>query len=140
MRRIGAERDVRAPFTPKEALAANVVVYRARKRLSQTELAELVGISRPTVSRIERCEGDPTLDVLSRIAAALNVDIAELFSTDIGPEFSTNAELERRAAGSREGSVNARVLFAAMDESAGKPGERAFAERYSNAGRPRVER
>ncbi len=139
MRKI-AERDARARITPKEALAANVVVYRARKRLSQTELAERVGISRPTISRIERCDGDPTLDVLARIAAALNVDFADLFSTEIGPEFSTNAELERRATESREGSVNARDLFAAMDESAGQPVERAFAERYSNAGRPRLER
>jgi transcriptional regulator with XRE-family HTH domain len=126
-------------------LAINVTVSRARKRLSQTELAELVGISRPTISRIERGEGDPTLDVLERIAAAFNISISDLFIPESGDELSSNAELERRASQSRRGSVNARDLLVAVDESADHPAERyaasaATAERYSNAGRPRVER
>ena len=126
----------RPPSPAKENLAINVTVFRARKRLSQTELAELVGISRPTISRIERGEGDPTLDVLERIAAAFNIGIPDLFISESGDEFSSNAELERRASQSRRGeSVDVRDLIVAVDEAAGHP-----AERYSNAGRPRVER
>ncbi|MBV8748740.1 MAG: helix-turn-helix transcriptional regulator, partial [Candidatus Eremiobacteraeota bacterium] len=40
--------------TALESLRANVIVGRARAHLSQDALAERAGISRPTVSRIER--------------------------------------------------------------------------------------
>lgn len=118
-----------------ERLAVNVLVQRARKKLSQADLAERAGVSRPTISRIERGDGDFTLAVVDRIAAAFNVDVTELFADERHEEPADDAELERRAAQkSRDGSVSARALLSAVDEAGFPP------ERYSKAGRRPVER
>lgn len=48
--------------------------------INQTELADRIGLSRVGLSKA--INGNPTVDTLERIAAALNVPITELFSTD----------------------------------------------------------
>lgn len=48
--------------------------------INQTELADKIGLSRVGLSKA--INGNPTVDTLERIATALNVPIAELFSTD----------------------------------------------------------
>lgn len=48
--------------------------------INQTELADKIGLSRVGLSKA--INGNPTVDTLERIAAALNVPITELFSTD----------------------------------------------------------
>jgi transcriptional regulator with XRE-family HTH domain len=121
--------------SPAQELADHVVVARARKGLSQAELAERAGISRDTLSRIERGEADPTLNVLSRLADALSVDVAELLARDRGDALADDDELVRRAADIRAGNVDARTLLVAIDDAAGHA-----PERYSRAGRPRVAR
>lgn len=50
------------------------------KGITQKKLAEDIGVAEISLSRSLR--GNPTLDTLERIAAALNVPITELFSTD----------------------------------------------------------
>ncbi len=87
----------------QEALGANVVSFRARKRLSQSALAERARVSRPTISRIERGDGDPTLRVLDSLAAALEVDVAELFAREDAEAISGDAALDSRARYSRAG-------------------------------------
>ncbi|MBV8580090.1 MAG: helix-turn-helix transcriptional regulator, partial [Candidatus Eremiobacteraeota bacterium] len=112
-----------------------LIVGRARARLSQEALAERAGISRPTVSRIERgTAGDVGLDVIQRIADALDLAIADLF---VLPDSAgvDDAELARRAAASDDEFVDADALLDAVDEAAGRP-----RERYSRAGRPQVAR
>ena len=101
--------STRAPAL--EALRVNVIIGRARSRLSQTELAERAGVSRPTISRIERASGDVGIDVIQRIADALGVAVADLF-------ISANAV-----------SVDEDELL----------GDRSI-ERYSQAGRPPMAR
>lgn len=121
-----------------EALRVNVIVGRAKARLSQDQLAQRAGISRPTLSRIERgTAGDVGIETVERIAAALGVAFAELF---VLPNASRvdDAELARRAAAPAEERVDARALLAALDEAADRPTEGI--ERYSRAGRPPVAR
>lgn len=48
--------------------------------MSQEQLAEVVGNTGKHVGQIERGEVNVGLDVLSRIAAALSVDVADLFT------------------------------------------------------------
>ena len=48
--------------------------------ISITKLAELVGITQPTMSNIANGKTSPSLDLLDRIAAALDVEITELFA------------------------------------------------------------
>ena len=47
--------------------------------VSITKLAELVGITQPNMSNIANGKTSPSLDLLERIAAALNVSVSELF-------------------------------------------------------------
>lgn len=47
--------------------------------ISITKLAELVGITQPNMSNIANGKTSPSLDLLERIAAALDVPVPELF-------------------------------------------------------------
>jgi len=118
-------------------LSVNAIILRARAGLSQTALCELAGISRDTLSRIERGEADPTLTVLEKLAAGLGVEVTALFSSehrqDQDTEDTDDDEMLRLAAEGHKGSGDARALLAAIDESAGYS-----PERYSQAGRPRM--
>jgi DNA-binding XRE family transcriptional regulator len=80
----------------------NLTSIRKAKGLSQTELAEAVGIKQATVSRIEKGVNNPSLDVAEKIAEALGVNVVELFGL---PELEQTvlqkfreASPERRAA------------------------------------------
>lgn len=66
----------------------NIARIRERKRLTQSQLAEMVGANQATISKIEAGSGNPTVAMLNRIAAALEVHPSDLFSRD---------ELEERA-------------------------------------------
>jgi len=59
-------------------LAANVRRLREARGLSQQQMAALSGIPRPTWASLESGGANPTLAVLSRAAAALQVSIEEL--------------------------------------------------------------
>lgn len=53
--------------------------HRLARGFSQERLAELTGSSGKHVGAIERGEANVGLDVLGRLAAALSVDVADLF-------------------------------------------------------------
>lgn len=57
----------------------NVVYYRKKKRLSQTQLAELVDIHRTYVSAIELGKVSVSFDVLFKLAKVLEVPVSKLF-------------------------------------------------------------
>lgn len=57
----------------------NVVYYRKKKRLSQTQLAELADIHRTYVSAIELGKVSVSFDVLFRLAQVLEVPASKLF-------------------------------------------------------------
>jgi len=62
-------------------LANNLRRLREERGLSQQQMAELSGVPRPTWASLESGSANPTLAVLSKVAAALQVSIEEL----IGP-------------------------------------------------------
>ena len=62
-------------------LASNVRRLREARGLSQQQIAKVAGIPRPTWASLESGAANPTLAVLARAAAALQVSIEEL----IGP-------------------------------------------------------
>ena len=51
---------------------------RLQAHLSQEKLAELAGVDRQAVNRIELARASPTLDTLLRIADALDTPLADL--------------------------------------------------------------
>ena len=54
--------------------------YRARYHLSQTELGNLAGVSRQTISLTERGDYNPSVTLALKIAKILNVTVEDLFS------------------------------------------------------------
>ena len=57
----------------------NVVYYRKKKRMSQSQLAELVDIHRTYVSSIELGKVSVSFDVLFKLAEVLDTTPAKLF-------------------------------------------------------------
>ncbi|WP_457581103.1 helix-turn-helix domain-containing protein [Ensifer canadensis] len=62
----------------RETFARNLRLARQEKGLSQEELAHLADIDRTYVSSLERCVYSPSIEVLDRLAKALNVEAADL--------------------------------------------------------------
>lgn len=61
-------------------LIENKVRYWRKKRgLTQDRLAELSGLSRVSISEIERGTADAKLSTIKALAKALNVEFAEIF-------------------------------------------------------------
>jgi len=68
------------------ALPARLTALRQSRNLSLDDLAAASGVSRATLSRMERGETSPTVSVLGRLAAVYRLPMAALFET--GPEPS----------------------------------------------------
>jgi transcriptional regulator with XRE-family HTH domain len=62
----------------RDTLAWNLRALRKARGLSQEELADLVKIDRTYVSALERCRYAATIDVLEKVASALDIDAADL--------------------------------------------------------------
>ena len=54
-------------------------VGRARRRITQGELAEALGVSRQTIISIENGRYDPSLDLAFRLADYFGMSIEEMF-------------------------------------------------------------
>lgn len=63
------------------SVGRKVRLLRERRNLSQHMLSEQSGLSRNTLSLIERGQSSPTVSTLKRLADALNVDINAFFDT-----------------------------------------------------------
>jgi transcriptional regulator with XRE-family HTH domain len=61
-------------------LAENLRDFRKRRGLTQASLAKMCAVPRSTIAGIETGGGNPTLSVLSRLAAALQLPLEELLS------------------------------------------------------------
>lgn len=66
--------------TAKE-LGLRIRQLRNEKHMSQEELAFKAGISPAHLGQIERAVKNPTIDTIVKISTALDVPVAELFST-----------------------------------------------------------
>jgi transcriptional regulator with XRE-family HTH domain len=65
----------------REILAGNLHSMRQAAGLSQEDLAHRADIDRTYVSALERCRYAASVDILQRLAAALEVDASELLRT-----------------------------------------------------------
>jgi len=65
--------------------AQNLKTYRQKCGLTQAKLAEKVGVSTHHIGMLELTRNFPTFDLMERIAAALNIDVYELFVETLSP-------------------------------------------------------
>lgn len=63
----------------KYVFESKIHVYRATRRMSQQELADLVGVSRQTIVQLERNRYNPSMLLAYSIARVFGVTIEDLF-------------------------------------------------------------
>lgn len=82
------------PVPPDAALAARLIHLRQARGWSLEELADRSGISRASLSRIERGETSPTAHVLGQLAAVYRIPMAALFSglEDLSEDFVSHSD------------------------------------------------
>ena len=70
-----------APVAGKDKyqFESKIHVYRATKRMTQQELADLVGVSRQTIMQLERNRYNPSMMLAYSIAKVFDVKIEDLF-------------------------------------------------------------
>ena len=68
-------------------LAQAVRAHRESRGFSLGALAERAGISKTSISKIEAGQGNPSLDVMCRIASALNVPVGSLLGEESHPQL-----------------------------------------------------
>ena len=66
----------------KKKIGANIAKYRKAKGLTQRELAHLAGIASQTLSCIEIGVNNPSFNVVIKIAIALEIPLAYIFTFD----------------------------------------------------------
>lgn len=122
--------------TARDTLRYNLVFWRAKRQLSQALVAERAEVSRPLISEIEQGRANVTLDVLERVAGALDVSVSQLLEPVRAA--TTDADIERRAGDGDDAFVDSEDFLATIDDRA--PGA-SDAARYSKRGRkPAVSR
>lgn len=68
----------KASSTSAQTVADQLMVLRAERGLSQARLAELAGVDRKTINRIENGHFSPSLDTLTRLSVVLKCRLADL--------------------------------------------------------------
>ena len=61
-----------------QTVANRLVALRAERDFSQAHLAELAGVDRKTINRIENGHFSPSLDTLTRLSVVLKCRLADL--------------------------------------------------------------
>lgn len=62
----------------KKIIASNLGQQRAKYKISQEKLAELTGISQQFICSIETEKANPSVEVMVKIADALNITLNDL--------------------------------------------------------------
>lgn len=55
-------------------------VLREKRKMSQYEFAELIGVSQPYLCQLENGTRDPSMKMLKHIAGAMNIPISKLIN------------------------------------------------------------
>lgn len=93
---------------PATNLADNVRMLREARGLTQSQMAKIAGVPRPTWAHLESGSANPTLAVLIKVAAALQVSLEEL----VGPPRSSGRYFPADSLGvRRRGTVTVRKLL-----------------------------
>ncbi|MCU4161392.1 helix-turn-helix transcriptional regulator [Acidiphilium sp. AL] len=83
----------------RDILARNLRLYRQLRGLSQEELAHRAGVDRTYVSALERSVYGVTIDLLDKLAVALDVEAADLLQRSKPSELGGSEIDEAREGG-----------------------------------------
>ncbi|WP_438498112.1 helix-turn-helix domain-containing protein [Paenibacillus sp. IHBB 3054] len=75
-----------------ESVGSQIRVLRQERGISQEKLALIAGVNTSYVGQIERGIRSPTIDMLDKIAQALEVDVVELFRLETDRAPHTNSD------------------------------------------------
>lgn len=87
------------PFASEDGLGTRIKRIRQQKEMTIQVVAERAGIARSTISKIENDQLSPTFDVLQRLAVGLDVDLAQLFSSDMAGAPAGRRSITRSGGG-----------------------------------------
>ena len=65
-----------------DGFTCNLKIYRVKMGLTQGELAEMVGVRRETIMRLEKAQYNPSLKLAVDISRAVEAPIEEIFVFD----------------------------------------------------------
>lgn len=65
-----------------DGFTCNLKIYRVKLGLTQGELAEMVGVRRETIMRLEKAQYNPSLKLAVDISRAVQAPIEEIFVFD----------------------------------------------------------
>lgn len=77
----------------KEKFAKNLRDISKSRKLTQEQLAELVGVDFRYISLLENAKSFPSCDLIEKLVKALNINYSELFAFD---EDLSREEIENR--------------------------------------------
>ncbi|MCL2092597.1 MAG: helix-turn-helix domain-containing protein [Treponema sp.] len=80
----------------RELLGSNMKIYRKSAGLSQSKLAERVDTATNYISAIEAGRRFPSIEMLERIAIALNIDTTDLLSKKNVQDYSEMKKTEEQ--------------------------------------------
>lgn len=83
---LNAPRAFASLMHPAHYAAMNLRTYRKAKRLTQEQLAELVGVDQATIQRAEKMHSSAKLETYVKCAEALGVTLSDLFSDERSAE------------------------------------------------------
>jgi len=86
LKKPGIRREYEA-LKPKYEMIKTLIERRNQLRISQMQLAKIIGTKQPAISRLERGDYNTTLDTLFKVARALDLDI------DISPKIKKVTKL-----------------------------------------------
>ena len=97
----------------REIIAKNLRRIRVAKDVSQERLAFDAGVDRSYLGGMERGEENPKVDILNKLAAALDLDLSELFaplpnSATLEPGLKRGRKPSRSVAAQRSGGDGTR--------------------------------
>jgi len=70
-----------------EAVSRRLKDQRKQQKMSLDELARRAGVSKGMVVEIERCNANPSIAILCKIAAALGMSVADIVNVASGPSM-----------------------------------------------------
>ena len=68
----------KASSASAQTVADQLMALRAERGLSQARLAELAGVDRKTINRIENGHFSPSLDTITRLSVVLKCQLSDL--------------------------------------------------------------